>query len=81
MASDIMMEHDNIDVPTSSHNQLEQFTLLAKGVKGAACLELIKQVLEAPGVHVFGELLAMPNIIEVSSKFIYNKIINKIIFT
>lgn len=49
-----------------THNPLEQFVLLAKGAKGAACLELIKQVLEAPGVHVFGELLVMPNILEVS---------------
>lgn len=48
-----------------THNPLEQFVLLAKGAKGAACLELIKQVLEAPGVHVFGELLVMPNILEV----------------
>lgn len=50
----------------SAHNPIEQYVLLAKGAKGAACLELIKQVLEAPGVHVFGELLAMPNIEEVS---------------
>lgn len=49
----------------STNNALEQFILLAKGAKGAACIELIKQVLEAPGVHVFGELLAMPNIAEV----------------
>lgn len=53
---------------TSSNNPLEQFVLLAKSAKGAACLELIKQVLEAPGVHVFGELLDMPNVIEVKFK-------------
>jgi hypothetical protein len=29
-------------------------------------VELVKQVLEAPGVHVFGELLDMPNVVEVS---------------
>lgn len=52
------------------HNPLEQFVLLSKGAKGAACLELIKQVLEAPGVHVFGELLAMPSIKEVRSSII-----------
>lgn len=50
----------------SSNHPLEQFILLAKGAKGSACAELIKQVLEAPGVHVFGELLEMPNIKEVS---------------
>lgn len=48
-----------------SGNPLEQFVLLAKTAKGAACTELIKQVLEAPGVYVFGELLDMPNISEV----------------
>ncbi|GLH04825.1 hypothetical protein R5R35_003585 [Gryllus longicercus] len=51
-------------VPATSNNPLEQFVLLAKSAKGAAAVELIKQVLEAPGVHVFGELLDMPNIIE-----------------
>lgn len=50
----------------STNHPLEQFILLAKGAKGSACAELIKQVLEAPGVHVFGELLEMPNIKEVS---------------
>ena len=49
----------------STNHPLEQFVLLAKGAKGSACAELIKQVLEAPGVHVFGELLEMPNIAEV----------------
>ena len=46
-------------------NPLEQFMLLAKTAKGAAAVELIKQVLEAPGVYVFGELLDMPNINDV----------------
>lgn len=54
----------------SSNHPLEQFILLAKGAKGSACAELIKQVLEAPGVHVFGELLEMPNIKEVSFRII-----------
>lgn len=52
-------------IPAVTHNPVEQFVLLAKSAKGAACLELIKQVLEVPGVHVFGELLVMPNIVEV----------------
>ncbi|KOB68829.1 putative COP9 signalosome complex subunit 7A [Operophtera brumata] len=51
-----------LSVPTN--HPLEQFVLLAKGAKGSACAELIKQVLDAPGVHVFGELLEMPNIQE-----------------
>ncbi len=49
-----------------SGNPLEQFVLLSKTAKGAAAVELIKQVLEAPGVYVFGELLDMPHIKEVS---------------
>lgn len=45
---------------------LEQYLLLAKSAKGAAAVELIKQVLVAPGIYVFGELLDVPNIQEVS---------------
>ena len=45
----------------------EQFVLLAKSAKGPAVVELIKQVLAAPGVYVFGELLAMPTVQEVGS--------------
>jgi len=47
---------------------LEQYVLLAKSAKGAAAVELVRQVLEAPGVHVFGELLDMPNIKEVKNQ-------------
>jgi COP9 signalosome complex subunit 7 len=47
-------------------NPTEQFVLLAKSTKGMAAVELVKQVLEAPGVFVFGELLDMPNIQEVN---------------
>ncbi|XP_013110566.1 COP9 signalosome complex subunit 7 [Stomoxys calcitrans] len=66
MTQDIMMSSEEA-VPvsdTSSSKQLQQFCLLAKTAHGAAILELIKQVLEAPGVYVFGELLVMPNIQE-----------------
>lgn len=52
----------------ASVNPLEQFVLLAKSAKGAAAVGLIKQVLEAPNVYVFGELLEMANIQEVCSK-------------
>ncbi|KAJ8676207.1 hypothetical protein QAD02_011993 [Eretmocerus hayati] len=51
----------------AANNPLEQFVLLAKTAKGAAALELIKQVVETPGVHVFGELLDMPNIKELEN--------------
>ncbi|XP_077990244.1 COP9 signalosome complex subunit 7b-like [Glandiceps talaboti] len=49
------------------NHPLEQFILLAKSAKGAAVVALIKQVLEAPGVHVFGELLEMPNVQELAN--------------
>lgn len=51
----------------SASNPLEQFVLLAKTAKGAAAIELIKQAVETPGVHVFGELLDMPNIKELEN--------------
>ena len=50
--------------PTSV-NPLEQFVILAKNTKGIATVELTKQVLEASGVYVFGELLDMPSIKQV----------------
>ena len=50
---------------SEKQNPVEQFVLLAKGAKGAAAVELVKQALEAPGVYVFGELLDTPNIKEV----------------
>ena len=51
-------------VASTSH-RLEQFLLLAKGTKGAACAKLIGDVLAAPGVYVFGELLDLQNVKEV----------------
>nr|XP_026691136.1 COP9 signalosome complex subunit 7a-like [Ciona intestinalis] len=38
---------------------LDPFLILAKSAKGAALKSLIEQVLEAPGVYVFGELLEL----------------------
>lgn len=57
---------DESVVEPKRHDPIEQFILLAKGTRGAACCDLIKTVLEAPGVYVFAELLALPNIKEVS---------------
>ncbi|XP_034247898.1 COP9 signalosome complex subunit 7b [Thrips palmi] len=48
-------------------NPLEQYVILAKAARGAAAVELVKQVLEAPGVHVFGELLDTDNIKELAN--------------
>lgn len=56
-----------VDKNTTSSNALEQFVILAKSTKGAACTELVKQALEAPGVYVFGELLDSPNIQELAN--------------
>uniref|UniRef100_A0A8C0NNX0 COP9 signalosome subunit 7B n=2 Tax=Canis lupus familiaris TaxID=9615 RepID=A0A8C0NNX0_CANLF len=49
-----------------SSNLLEQFILLAKGTSGSALTALISQVLEAPGVYVFGELLELANVQELA---------------
>jgi len=43
---------------------MEQFILLAKGTKGMAAAELVKQALEAPALFVFSELMDVPNIKE-----------------
>lgn len=69
MCADIMTPEENKmgDSGVSQMNPLEQYILLAKGAKGAAAVALVKQVLEAPGVYVFGELLDMPNIIELKT--------------
>ena len=52
----------------ASSKGLEQFVLLAKSAKGAAVVELINQVLATPGIYVFGELLEMPSVKDVSEK-------------
>ncbi|TEA39045.1 hypothetical protein DBR06_SOUSAS1710149 [Sousa chinensis] len=54
-----------------SSNLLEQFILLAKGTSGSALTALISQVLEAPGVYVFGELLELANVQELLNLFAY----------
>eukprot|EP01115_Flamella_aegyptia_P011888 TRINITY_DN57227_c0_g1_i1.p1 TRINITY_DN57227_c0_g1~~TRINITY_DN57227_c0_g1_i1.p1 ORF type:complete len:180 (-),score=32.38 TRINITY_DN57227_c0_g1_i1:325-864(-) len=41
---------------------LQQFLVLAKNAKGKAASALISQILSAPNVFVFGELLDNPNI-------------------
>ncbi|XP_030744350.1 COP9 signalosome complex subunit 7b-like isoform X2 [Echinops telfairi] len=49
-----------------SSNLLEPFILLANGTSDSALTALISQVLEAPGVHVFGELLELVNVQELA---------------
>lgn len=65
MITDSDLLGDSGDVKPMQHNPLEQFILLAKGTRAAACCDLIKTVLEAPGVYVFAELIALPNLQEV----------------
>nr|XP_023674199.1 COP9 signalosome complex subunit 7b-like isoform X1 [Paramormyrops kingsleyae] len=48
------------------NSTLEPFILLAKNTKGAALIALINQLLEAPGVYVYGEFLDLPHVQEVS---------------
>ncbi|KAG0365647.1 hypothetical protein BGZ54_006349 [Gamsiella multidivaricata] len=52
---------------SSFGQRLEPYLALSKSAKGAGCVQLIKDVLAAPGVMVFGELLDMPNVVELRS--------------
>ncbi|KAH0552754.1 COP9 signalosome complex subunit 7 [Cotesia glomerata] len=67
MTGSSTMTEPLVSTEKASNNPLEQFVLLAKSAKGAAALQLVKQAMEAPGVNVFGELLDMPNIIELKN--------------
>jgi len=46
---------------------LQQYCILAKSAKGKSCTAIIEQALNAPGVFVFGELLAAPNILQLEN--------------
>jgi COP9 signalosome complex subunit 7 len=48
------------EVTSIGSNAIEQFLILSKSAKGLAAVELIKQVLEHPQIHVFAELLEQP---------------------
>nr|XP_006014589.2 PREDICTED: COP9 signalosome complex subunit 7a-like [Latimeria chalumnae] len=45
----------------------DQFLALAKSAHGAALAALMVQVLEAPGIYVFGEFLDLPNVKELAN--------------
>lgn len=68
---------DETETKPAKHNPLEQFVLLAKSAKGSACTDLIRHALETPGVYVFGELLEMPNIIEVREMRYVNELYDR----
>ncbi len=55
-----------LDLSTTSAAKLEPFLLMAKSAKGAGAAKLIQDATAAQGVFVFGELLDMPNISQVS---------------
>lgn len=65
MAQDMLL--DDEEPSNNKETILQQFCLQAKNATGAALLDVIKQVLDAPNVFVFGELLAEPNVAEVFS--------------
>lgn len=62
----------NEEPSSNKETFLQQFCVLAKNANGAALLDVIKQVLDAPNVFVFGELLVEPNVTEVSKCYIRN---------
>ena len=43
-------------------DKIEQFSLLAKGMRGLALSDLITKATAEPGVYTFGELLALPQV-------------------
>ncbi|KAF9913790.1 COP9 signalosome complex subunit 7a [Lobosporangium transversale] len=47
--------------------RLEPYLALSKSAKGVGCVQLIKDALAAPGVMVFGELLDMPNVVDLKA--------------
>lgn len=55
-----------VDAVSNSLSALQQFLILSKSSKGLAAVELIKQVLDSPQIHVFGEILSQPNIQELA---------------
>jgi hypothetical protein len=69
-----------VEAKQSGSSPMEQFVLLAKGAKGAAAVELVKQALEAPGLYVFSELIDIPNIKEVRHRTVYISMFRALIF-
>ncbi|KAK9722099.1 hypothetical protein K7432_002946 [Basidiobolus ranarum] len=57
-----------ITLKYSSSHELESYLLLAKSAKGAACAQLIKELLAAPNTFVFSEVLRMPNVTELKNQ-------------
>ena len=47
------------------NDKLEQYLLLAKGLRGLGLSDLIKKIIEEPGIFTFGELLLLPQVQQV----------------
>ncbi|XP_002155181.1 COP9 signalosome complex subunit 7b [Hydra vulgaris] len=58
---------------THKGSLMQPFLLLAKSSHGAALSRLIQQVTELPGIYKFGELLQMPNVVELSNNELFKK--------
>lgn len=52
---------------TGSATKALPFLINSKSAKGAACVQLVKDALAAPGLYVFAELLDMPNVRELAN--------------
>ncbi|KAJ3302785.1 hypothetical protein HDU76_005471, partial [Blyttiomyces sp. JEL0837] len=52
--------------PSTTSTALEAFLLLAKSTKGSACVQLIQDALNAPGVFVFAELMEVQNVADIA---------------
>ena len=50
----------------NSSDKIEQYLLLAKGLRGLALSDLIQKATAEPGLYTFGELLALPQVQQVS---------------
>jgi hypothetical protein len=55
--------------------ELEQFCILARTLKGRACVALIQQVLSHNKIFYFGELLALPSIQGVRSSSFFSPLL------
>ena len=55
----------SLDIMGEANGGLERALILTRSAKGAACREAIEQALAAPDVHVFGELLDLPQVYKV----------------
>ena len=48
-----------------SSDKIEQYLLLAKGLRGPALASLLEKATAEPGLYTFGELLALASVEEV----------------